>query len=61
MSVSWCIKCEQTVSMYEKYCQDCVDKYGVAQDINWHKTYHDWKDRFEEFEKDVLLKGGDDA
>ena len=55
MSVSLCIKCEQMVCMYEKYCQDCVEKYGVAQDASWHKSRHDWKDRFKEFEKDTLL------
>jgi len=41
------------VFMYEKYCQDCIDKYGVTQDTEWHKAHHDWGDREEEFEKDL--------
>jgi len=41
------------VPMYEKYCQDCVDKYGVAQDNEWYKTYHSWDEREKEFEKDL--------
>ena len=54
MSVSLCIKCEQMVFLYEKYCQSCVDEYGVAQDSGWHRSYHVWNDRKNEFERDLL-------
>ena len=53
MSASLCIKCEKMVSLYEKYCQDCVNRYGVVQDTEWHKTYHNWDEREKEFEKDL--------
>ena len=60
MSYSQCIKCESMVSGYEKYCSDCVEKYGVKQDENWHKNhwFKDWdKDRKIEFENDLTKKG----
>jgi len=25
------------VGMYEKYCRDCVKKYNLKQDEDWHK------------------------
>lgn len=56
MSASMCIKCERMVMMYEKYCSDCVKRYGVKQDPLWHKThwFEDWDaDREREFRKDV--------
>src|SRR5688500_3238436 len=28
------------VSAYEKYCTDCVKKYGLAQDKDWHRSAH---------------------
>lgn len=58
MSCSWCIKCSQPVSMYEKYCDICIANYGVRQDETWHKYHHfqDWEhDRKVEFEKDYQL------
>ena len=58
MSCSWCIKCQQPVSMYEKYCDICIANYGVRQDETWHKYHHfaDWEhDRKVEFEKDYQL------
>lgn len=56
MSQSACIKCEQPVSMYQKYCPECVEKYGVAQDVEWHKNnrFDNWsRDRLIEFRKDL--------
>ena len=56
MSYSVCIKCEEAVLQYEKYCKACVEKYGVAQDIDWHKnnSFANWDvDRKKEFQKDV--------
>ena len=53
MSCSLCIKCEGMVPMYEKYCQKCINEYGVAQDALWHKIYHPWGEREKEFEKDL--------
>jgi hypothetical protein len=56
MSASFCIKCEKMVGGYEKYCDDCVKKYGVKQDRMWHKTYYftDWNtERAAEFAKDA--------
>jgi len=67
MSFSQCIKCKSMVYAYEKYCNSCVEKYGVKQDEDWDKVKHfdDWeKERHAEFEKDLknakaekLLKG----
>lgn len=58
MSCSWCIKCSQPVSMYQKYCDICLANYGVRQDETWHKYHHfaDWEhDRKVEFAKDYQL------
>lgn len=58
MSCSWCIKCSQPVSMYQKYCDVCIANYGVRQDETWHKYHHfaDWEhDRKVEFVKDYQL------
>ena len=57
MSFSVCIKCRQMVSYYEKYCPDCVSKYGVRQDETFHKrVYLDSKDYEAEFQKDFQLR-----
>jgi len=56
MSASQCIKCEKIVSMYEKYCPECVATYGVQQDDYWHKNhwFNDWdSERLAEFERDL--------
>ena len=36
MSYSTCIKCDETVGMYQKYCSDCEKEY--KQDINFWKN-----------------------
>jgi hypothetical protein len=56
MSASYCIKCENIVGGYEKYCDDCIRIYGVKQDAMFHKgrTWMDWDiERKFEFEKDL--------
>lgn len=56
MSASQCIKCERVVSMYQKYCPECVAAYGVQQDDSWHKNHWfvDWNtERLAEFERDL--------
>lgn len=57
MSFSQCIKCEQMVGMYEKYCSDCVRKYGVRQDMDFWKRQADmsvsWNNRQLIFEQDM--------
>lgn len=58
MSCSWRLRCESTVSAYQKYCPSCVAKYGVAQDENWHKNhwFDDWDtQRLAEFQKDLQV------
>lgn len=58
MSFSVCIKCESMVSGYQKYCNACVERYGVRQDESWHKkhSFDNWDaGRKAEFEKDVAL------
>ena len=58
MSASQCIKCERIVGGYEKYCHECVAKYGVKQDENFFRTHHfnDWNvDRKAEFENDIAM------
>jgi hypothetical protein len=40
MSYSVCIACRQMVGCYQKYCEPCVKKLGVAQDELFHKSYH---------------------
>jgi hypothetical protein len=59
MSCSQCIKCEAMVSGYQKYCDNCVRKYGVQQDEMFHKTFVwvDWNiQRDGEFEKDMAAR-----
>ena len=58
MSASQCIKCEEMVFLYEKYCHSCIDEYGVAQDPMWHKSWHDWSDRENEFMRDLSKVSG---
>ena len=56
MSFSVCIKCERMVSMYEKYCDECIHLFGLQQDEDFHKRVilNNWdKQRKEEFEKDL--------
>lgn len=47
------------VGGYEKYCNDCINKFGVKQDENFWRDWHwvkNWEEeRKAEFEKD--LKG----
>ncbi len=47
MSQSTCINCGQPVSMYEKYCTECVTKHKLQQDHLWHKTHSIWNLEFE--------------
>ena len=57
MSFSICIKCRQMVGCYEKYCPQCVSKYGVRQDETFHKRIDlDPKDYEAEFQKDFQLR-----
>jgi len=56
MSASQCIKCERIVGGYEKYCDDCIKRYGVKQDETFHQTmrFLNWeRDRQLEFTKDL--------
>jgi hypothetical protein len=55
MSASQCIKCEQVVPMYEKYCEICVQTYGVKQDADYWKLhgFEAWQNRDAEFTKDL--------
>ena len=55
MSYSRCIKCDAMVSGYQKYCPDCVKRYGVEQDETFHKRtgYLDEAGYKAEFEKDL--------
>ena len=56
MSASQCIKCERIAGGYEKYCDDCVKRYGVKQDETFYKShwFNDWEaERKAEFEKDL--------
>ncbi len=56
MSYSMCLNCERMVEGYEKYCDDCIEKFGLPRDDNWHKNhwFDDWdKERKEEVEKDI--------
>jgi hypothetical protein len=34
MSACQCIKCEEIVPGFQKYCDVCVRRYGVAQNEN---------------------------
>lgn len=57
MSFSCCIKCGKMVAQYDKYCEDCVNKYGVKQDKEFHK--HFYPENYEEeckkeFSNDLL-------
>lgn len=42
MSQSTCIKCGNPVSMYEKYCQACVDTHHLRQNPVFHKFHSEW-------------------
>ena len=45
--------------MYEKYCSDCIKKYGVTQDLSFHKRvmFDDWDvERKQEFKKDLAMR-----
>lgn len=56
MSCSTCIKCDKMVFFYEKYCDECITKYKLKQDENWHKSNPDsYENSQQEFEKDKLL------
>lgn len=58
MSASQCIKCESIVGGYEKYCPECVAKYGVRQDVNFWRNhwFNNWDvERKQEFENDVAM------
>lgn len=59
MSYSSCIKCSSMVNSYEKYCDDCVEKYNLKQDETWHKRPENWHGKIDvsfELEKDVFKK-----
>ena len=46
------------VSMYEKYCDECIHIFGLQQDEDFHKRVilNNWdKQRKEEFEKDLQI------
>jgi hypothetical protein len=61
MSASFCINCDKMVGGYEKYCLDCVDKYGVKQDVSYWKTrgFEAWQNREAEFRKDLAAVPAD--
>jgi len=40
MSYSVCIKCQQPVGYYDKYCQTCQQKYGLPDLPEFQR---DWK------------------
>ena len=54
MSASFCIKCGNIVSMYEKYCEDCVTKYRLRQDTTWNQHHHGDIDLENEWIKDHI-------
>ncbi len=56
MSCSICIKCGTMVCGYEKYCDGCVSKYGVKQDLTFDKRQKGFltkEQKKAEFEKDI--------
>lgn len=54
MSFSICVKCRQIVPAYEKYCYQCIDKYHLVQDENFHKRVNlSLGDYNSEFQKDL--------
>jgi hypothetical protein len=61
MSASLCIKCEKTVSGYEKYCPDCLDTYGVKQDVDFWQTrgFGTWQKRESVFQSDLAAVPAD--
>ena len=60
MSFSICTKCGTMVCAYEKYCDGCVSRYGVKQDLTFHKrqtAFLTKEQKVAEFEKDVAQLG----
>lgn len=57
MSACLCAKCEQITLRYDKYCPDCVKRYGVPAYENFWRLPHDFDDwdtwRKAEFQKDI--------
>lgn len=39
MSYSVCVVCKRMVSMYEKLCGECAERFPGEQDMGYHKTH----------------------
>jgi hypothetical protein len=60
MSASYCLKCGDMVGGYEKYCDSCIEKYGVRQTPNFWKNAgeYEWNNRETIFQEDLAQKPG---
>ena len=57
MSYSVCHQCKKMVSLYEKYCEECLEKYPAKQCLDYWKLSHEQQLAHDELEAKEFHEG----